>query len=118
MRDKVAQNITINPATMSTSASIIPTNILQLRSTTFTLPVPLPLTMPFSSPDGLSHLTTTIAIGTVDTATNVRASAAFPQTPNAFDQNQPHQSMIDEGNDISFPSSFRIVIYHVTIMPS
>ena len=105
MRDKVAQSTTNNLTTISISALIIPTNILQPLSSTSTSSVPLSSTMPFSFPDGLSHLTTTITIGTVDTATNAQAFTSFPLTPNVFDQNQPHQSTIDEGNDISFPSS-------------
>ena len=117
MRDNVAQNTTNNLTTISTSASIIPTNILQLRSTTSTSPVPPSSTMPFSPPNGMSHLATTITIGTVDTTTNVQASASFPQTPNVFHQNQPHQSTIDESNGISFPSSSGSLLTTLQLCP-
>ena len=119
MREKFAQNTTNNlTIMMSTSASIIPTDILQVRSTTSASPVPLSSTMPFSSPDRPSHLTTTITIGTVDTATNVQASPSSPQTLNTFDQNQPHQSTIDERQRHFISFEFWKVIYHVTIIPS
>ena len=104
MRDKVAQNTTNNLTTMSTSASVISTNILQPGLITFTSSVPLSSTIPLLSPAGLSYPNTTTTIGTVDAATYPQMSC-LSQTSTVFDQKQSHRSTIDEDNDISFPLS-------------
>ena len=104
MRDKVAQNTTNNLTTMSTSASVISTNILQPGSITSTSSVSLSSTIPPLSSADLSYPNTTTTIGTVDAATYPQTSC-LSQTSTVFDQKQSHRSTIDEDNDILFPLS-------------